>query len=180
MSRSMKSHISLQLSSDVGLYGFRGEVGMVITYREALAELGSRYRVRKAVSEGTLHPVGRGMYSTNRDEDALAVIAKRYPGGILTGQTALYAHGLVTAPPDRIDLATKRGGTKIRDAAVRQHFIPEGWLGVGRSTVSVDGTELAVVSVNLFFTSFAKQAHRSRKGGFTGCANVFSPIPVTA
>lgn len=49
----------------------------------------------------------------------------------------------MTAPPDRIDLATKRGGTKIRDAAVRQHFIPEGWLGVGRSTVSVDGTELA-------------------------------------
>lgn len=39
---------------------------------------------------------------------------------------------------------------------------------------------LATVSVNLFFTSFAKQAHRSRKGGFTGCANVFSPIPVTA
>lgn len=36
------------------------------------------------------------------------------------------------------------------------------------------------VGVNLFFTSFAKQAHRSRKGGFTGCANVFSPIPVTA
>lgn len=38
----------------------------------------------------------------------------------------------------------------------------------------------ADVSVNLFFTSFAKQAHRSRKGGFTGCASVFSPIPVTA
>ena len=39
---------------------------------------------------------------------------------------------------------------------------------------------LGHVSVNLFFTSFAKQAHRSRKGGFTGCANAFSPIPVTA
>lgn len=35
------------------------------------------------------------------------------------------------------------------------------------------------VSVNLFFTSFAKQARRLRKGGFTGCANVISPIPVT-
>ena len=42
------------------------------------------------------------------------------------------------------------------------------------------GTVRMAVSVNLFFTSFAKQAHRSRKGGFTGCANVFSPIPVTA
>ncbi|MDU8611485.1 hypothetical protein, partial [Collinsella aerofaciens] len=40
--------------------------------------------------------------------------------------------------------------------------------------------DAALVSVNLFFTSFAKQARRSRKGGFTGCANVFSPIPVTA
>lgn len=40
--------------------------------------------------------------------------------------------------------------------------------------------EALSVSVNLFFTSFAKQARRSRKGGFTGCANVFSPIPVTA
>lgn len=50
---------------------------------------------------------------------------------------------MTAPPPDRIDLATKRGGTKISDAAVRQHFIPEGWLGVGRSTVSVDGTELA-------------------------------------
>lgn len=41
-------------------------------------------------------------------------------------------------------------------------------------------TKIVFVSVNLFFTSFAKQARRLRKGGFTGCANVFSPIPVTA
>ena len=47
--------------------------------------------------------------------------------------------------------------------------------GVGNSFQALED-----VSVNLFFTSFAKQAHRSRKGGFTGCANVFSPIPVTA
>ena len=54
-----------------------------------------------------------------------------------------------------------------------------------RLGIAVGAEELAtlasdLVSVNLFFTSFAKQAHRSRKGGFTGCANAFSPIPVTA
>ena len=53
------------------------------------------------------------------------------------------------------------------------------------AVVGVEGTAsygagLTSVSVNLFFTSFAKQARRLRKGGFTGCANVFSPIPVTA
>ena len=51
-----------------------------------------------------------------------------------------------------------------------------------RDAAVIARTALGVpdVSVNLFFTSFAKQARRSRKGGFTGCANVFSPIPVTA
>lgn len=51
--------------------------------------------------------------------------------------------------------------------------------GLGVDCV-VGAVSKMIVSVNLFFTSFAKQAHRSRKGGFTGCANVFSPIPVTA
>lgn len=52
----------------------------------------------------------------------------------------------------------------------------KGLIGMGESRRTYDMD----VSVNLFFTSFAKQARRSRKGGFTGCANVFSPIPVTA
>ena len=63
-------------------------------------------------------------------------------------------------PPHR-DAARVLGAGRARDRAHRQH-------------------EERGVSVNLFFTSFAKQARRSRKGGFTGCANVFSPIPVTA
>lgn len=112
---------------------------MVLTYQEALNRFGSRYRVRKAVSEGEIRSIGRGIYSTSEDEDSLVAIAKRYPNGILTGQTALYAHDLVTAPPERIDLATKRGGTKIHDLTVRQHFVPEEWLEIGRTTISMNG-----------------------------------------
>ena len=57
-----------------------------------------------------------------------------------------------------------------------------GWLLSKDSQAAMPGggRSFRRVSVNLFFTSFAKQARRSRKGGFTGCANVFSPIPVTA
>lgn len=58
---------------------------------------------------------------------------------------------------------------------------------VGKTFENVLGRDFAAdgpwekmgVSVNLFFTSFANQTRRSRKGGFTACANVFSPIPVT-
>ena len=54
------------------------------------------------------------------------------------------------------------------------------WLDPSTHAMATGFHECNGVSVNLFFTSFAKQARRSRKGGFTGCANVFSPIPVTA
>lgn len=115
---------------------------MLLTYKEALDELGSRHHVRKAVSLGQLRHVGRGMYSTDEQEDSLAVIARKYPNGILTGQTALYVHGLIDSPPEKIDLATKRGGTKIADQAVRQHFVPAEWLEVGKSRIEVDGVTL--------------------------------------
>lgn len=115
---------------------------MVITYKEALDRYGSRYRVRKAVAAGELRSVSRGMYSTDADADNLAIMAKKYPNGIATGQTALYAYGLIDLPPEKIDLATRRGGSKIESDAVRQHFVPEEWIGVGRTTIDIDGVPL--------------------------------------
>lgn len=62
--------------------------------------------------------------------------------------------------------------------AVTRRFPGNPWGEIAGWMDGFPGPSLAV-SVNLFFTSFAKQARRSRKGGFTGCANVISPIPVT-
>lgn len=115
---------------------------MLLTYKEAIEKLGSRHHVRKAVSLGQLHRAGRGMYSTDEQEDSLKVVAKKYPDGILTGQTALYVHNLIDTPPEKIDLATKRGGTKIFDQTVRQHFVPSEWIEVGKNQTEVDGVTL--------------------------------------
>lgn len=72
----------------------------------------------------------------------------------------------------------RSGESKLRSEAEDRKGKIQRIAAVSRSarTLLTDGTD---VSVNLFFTSFAKQARRSRKGGFTGCANVISPIPVT-
>ena len=71
--------------------------------------------------------------------------------------------------------------SKIPEGAAPTMHSDRGWQYQHESYTSrLEGAGITHVSVNLFFTSFAKQARRSRKGGFTGCANVFSPIPVTA
>lgn len=75
--------------------------------------------------------------------------------------------------------AAGRDAPALERPAVRRPHVAE--VGVPVRRAARDLPPLGPrVSVNLFFTSFAKQARRLRKGGFTGCANVFSPIPVTA
>ena len=66
-------------------------------------------------------------------------------------------------------------GERVVDVAVRYGYCsPTAFNRAFR-----DALGISPVSVNLIFTSFTNQTRRSRKGGFTACANVFSPIPVT-
>lgn len=139
----VNNHKSLQLRIDVGVYGFGGS--MLLTFSEAVERLGSRHFVRKAVRGGLLHPISRGLYSLDEtDPDPLAIIAAKHPNAVVTGLTALYVHGLVDSPPEKIDLATKRGGTKINDPLVHQYAVPAEWLNLGRTEAEFDGAKIAV------------------------------------
>uniref|UniRef100_UPI003567D227 hypothetical protein n=1 Tax=Collinsella bouchesdurhonensis TaxID=1907654 RepID=UPI003567D227 len=60
---------------------------------------------------------------------------------------------------DLLRLCREEGAGRLRDRAAYTWF---------NRIAAVRYMEVRV-SVNLFFTSFAKQARRSRKGGFTGC-----------
>ena len=80
------------------------------------------------------------------------------------------------------ELSASRSGIDETEegAAAKLAAIRDGLArGLSPQQIAAATPGLSAVSVNLFFTSFAKQARRSRKGGFTACANVFSPIPVT-
>lgn len=112
---------------------------MLLTYEDALTQFGSRHFIRKAVESGDLFPVTRGIYSTEENHDSLTATLKKYVSAIVTGQTAYYLLGLSDVIPDKIDLATKRGGTIIHNSQISQHFIPEDWLDVGKSTITYNG-----------------------------------------
>ena len=118
---------------------------MTMTYKDALEKYGSRYRLRKALSEGRVIRRSRGLYAQADDpESPLADIAARYPGAILTGATALYLHGLVDMPPETIDAATATGTTKMVVPGIRQTFVRPDALGVGRTEMEADGARVAV------------------------------------
>jgi len=133
---------------------------MLITYRDALEEYGSRYYLRKAVSEKKLKHVSRGFYSTSDTHDSLMMIVMKYPEGIVTGLTAYFMHGLTDTIPDVIDLATKRSGSKFRDSNIKQHFVPADWLNVGKETIVVEGVELPIYNQERMLLELARNRNK--------------------
>ena len=118
---------------------------MTMTYRDALEEYGSRYRLRKALSKGEVIRRFRGLYAKADElESPLADIAARYPDAILTGATALYLHGLIDMPPETIDAASATGATKIVIPGIRQTFVRPDVLEVGKIEMEADGAHVAV------------------------------------
>lgn len=115
---------------------------MLMTYSEAKEKAGGRYALAKSIESGNMRRLSHNLYATGENDGMLAALGKLYPEAIATGQTALYLHGLIDSPPELFDLATKRGGTKIRNEVIRQTFIPEGWLRLGVTTLSHDGADV--------------------------------------
>ena len=159
-----------------------------------IAELAESIRQDGLTDLPLVRKVGDGswqMVSGHRRKAAYALLAKddpayeRMPCRVIEGidderaVTLLHAANYFT----RALTVTERAAATeaLRGDAVRLRSEDPSLSGM-----RVDDVKAAIierqtgVSVNLFFTSFAKQARRLRKGGFTGCANVFSPIPVTA
>ncbi len=119
---------------------------MIITHEAAVAKFGSPYHINKEVEAGRLFRVARGFYSDSRHADPYALCAMRYPGAIVTMDSAFYLHGLTDRVPDKVHLATARGATRISDPGVVQHFAEDRLLGPGKTLVERNGAQIQVYS----------------------------------
>jgi len=97
---------------------------MVKTFQECLSEFGSEYAIRGELAAGRLFRVGHGLKA------------------VVCLDSAFFYQGLTDVVPDALHLATARSAVRIRDANVRQHFVPAKLLDVGRTILVRNGTEL--------------------------------------
>ena len=116
----------------------------VISYLECLSEYGSDYAIRKAIEEGSLFRVGRGLYSRSPTPGFLAIEMARHPDAIVCLDSAFFYHGLTDMVPDSLHLATSRSAKRISDPAVCQHFVPQAILRIGETTMERNGAKLRI------------------------------------
>lgn len=116
---------------------------MLFNFRECLERFGSEYALAKAVEAGEIRRIEKGIYADDKglvqEEE---IILKKYPNAVMTLQSAFLYHSFSDAVPDFYSLATGPKAAAIADPRVKQYYMPEGTLEIGRITLDYDGMRI--------------------------------------
>ncbi|MBR3636153.1 MAG: hypothetical protein IKN47_08155 [Lachnospiraceae bacterium] len=108
---------------------------MLLSYSECLHKWQSDYQIKKQIYDGKLFQIEKGVYSDVPDVSKLAVIAFKYPKGIITMNSAFYYHGLTDVIPDKFHIATDKHAIYINDDRVHQYYVLSNILNTGVTTI---------------------------------------------
>ena len=94
---------------------------MVLTFAKCIEMFGSKYMIKKALAEGRLFRIAKGVYSEREHVSEVSLISAKYPGAVFTMNTAFYHYGLTDSVPEKYYLVAERGA-KISDRSVALKF----------------------------------------------------------
>lgn len=118
---------------------------MILGIRECLERYGSYYAISKEVATGGLVKIERGIYSDGKGHvPGEGIVQKKYPDAVFTMESAFLYHRLTDVVPDRYSLATPVRTTAFSDRRVKQYFVPDGTLDIGKTEMDVAGVKVAV------------------------------------
>ena len=171
----LAAYAANRTGSTGGLWGADGPVA-VAEARRAIAQNGGAVLTTVVTVPNDIAPAA----GLDRLDAWQALVRSEWPRlfsemtGVPESRVEFYAAMHVNGTSHHVHILT------VDHAGEWDALLPKRKMEAARLEISSKAmAPLLRVSVNLFFTSSANQTRRSRKGGFTACANVFSPIPVT-
>ena len=75
---------------------------MIFTYKELLLKYKSAYQIEKAIKNGKVYKIEKGIYSDIHNVHYLEIIMKKYPYGVLSSYSAYYYYNLTDTIPKKI------------------------------------------------------------------------------
>ena len=112
---------------------------MLYTHKELEKLNKSDYQIKKAIAEGKLFKIERGLYSDKSTVNHFEIIGKKYPDAIFTMDSAFYFHGLTDVIPLHIFLSVKRDTTKITTNNIVQIFVLDRYHEIGKVQITFEG-----------------------------------------
>ena len=133
---------------------------MLLNTKECLERHGSYYAIDCAVKAGTLVKIERGIYSdTTEYISGERIMQKKFPSAIFTMESAFYYHRLTDVVPDTYSLATPVRSTALADRRVKQYFVPDGTLEIGKTELEVSGVKIPVYELRRLLTPEVRELY---------------------
>ena len=118
----------------------------VYNYKEVKEKYKNEYKIKIQLQRKKLFKIQKGLYSDTKDVDELTILFKKYPGSILTLESAFYYYELSNNKPEKIIVGTKRNFTRIRLNNVHQIFYSNTYLDDNAIHYIKEGIEVNVFS----------------------------------
>jgi len=113
---------------------------MLFNHKELEEIFKSDYQIKKAIAEGHIYKIERGVYSNTPNVHPLNVITKKYPHAVFTMDSAFYFHGLTDVIPQKMHLAVIRTSTRrISNHKLVLVYVKERFLEIGKEQIIFDG-----------------------------------------
>lgn len=117
---------------------------MLYFHKELKKKYKYNYNIQKAVKNKEIFKIGDGLYSDKEYINPLEIIIKKYPDAILTNDSAFYYHNLTDVVPKYFYLATSRSSTRINNPNIKQTFIPNELINVGKETMIIENNKVNI------------------------------------
>lgn len=117
---------------------------MLLSYAECKEKYSTDYGIKKAVHEGELFKISKGLYSDKEYESEVAIVMKKHPNAVFTLNSAFFYQGLTDTIPNRYYLETDKDATKIADSRVKQIFDNSDSMELGVDYLVYNGEEIRV------------------------------------
>ncbi len=117
---------------------------MLMSYDQCIELYGTNYLLDRAVDEGRIFRLEKGVYSDQKYVPEKFILAMKYPKAIYTMDSAFYHYNLTDVIPEKCYLATDRNSAKIPDKRVVQVFEKREILLMGVDIVERDGYAIRI------------------------------------
>lgn len=133
---------------------------MIYSYAEGVELFKSKYNLKKAVEQGKIYQLEKGIYSDKKYIPENVIIGSKYPQAIFTLNSAFYYYNLTDVIPEQYYLSTDRNAAKISDKRVVQIFEKSNLLLLGATTMEVNGGSINIYNKERLLVELLR--HRSK------------------
>ena len=111
---------------------------MIYTYKELKEKYKSTYKINKLIDSQKLYKIESNIYSDTQSTNYIEIISKKYPNAIFSMDSAFYFHNLTDVIPQKINLATERNATRIKDSQIKQILITKRLFEIGKTQINIE------------------------------------------